>query len=682
MRKLFFFRQLSIVFLLFLSQNLLAQTNFNFNCTRDTVVAGCGTGSCITLQTIIPDIRSSTSSYVVNPSTNIANCMPASIDPGGNGTNTNLATDDRYSSAVNIGFPFSFFGTVYNQLVVSTNGYVSFDISEANQFSHWDIINGTNNPQNLPHNTFYDRALIMGPYHDLNPFYSTSPNKKIQYSTIGTAPHRKWILSFYKVPLFLSPDCSNLIENTHQIILYESTGVVEVFIYSKQICLDWNEGRAMVGMQNFTRDQAIMAPGRAATDAPWGSIGMNETWRFVPAGGSSLFKRVELYNLAGALLATGTTAAAPNGNLQASFTNVCSPVGITSYVVKSVYQKNDDPNVEVFGLDTIRVNVGNASTLTANATAAPTNCNNNTGSITVTASGGTSPYEYSLNGGAYQSSNVFNGLAQNTYTITVRDNAGCTISTSAAVTLQNNLALTVNGNSQVCLGGSFTPAITSNATAYSWSPTTGVSNPAIANPTITPTGTTTYTVTATLGLCSDQRSFVLTVAPGATANAGADATILLGDSYQMNATASAGTYLWTPSAGLSSASILNPVATPATTTTYTLNVTSSLGCIANDQVTITVVPMCVKPSNAFTPNGDGINERWLITDDMGCIRRMSAQVFNRYGAKVFESNDYRNDWDGTRGGNPLPDGTYYYVIVYHMINGESIQRKGNVTILR
>ena len=64
--------------------------------------------------------------------------------------------------------------------------------------------------------------------------------------------------------LFLSPECSSLIENTHQIILYESTGVIEVFIYSKQICMGWNEGRAMVGLQNFNRDQGIMAPGRRA----------------------------------------------------------------------------------------------------------------------------------------------------------------------------------------------------------------------------------------------------------------------------------------------------------------------------------------------------------------------------------------------------------------------------------
>src|SRR5690606_26681256 len=145
-------------------------------------------------------------------------------------------------------------------------------------FAHWSILNG-GFPQNLP-STFYDRAIIMGPYHDLDPTAPTSPTQRIQYVTVGTAPHRMWVLSFFSVPLY---NCPALIQNTHQIILHESTGIIEVLIFSKQVCAGWNQGRAMVGIQNFNRDQAMMAPGRRATDPPWGSIGMNESWRFVPS---------------------------------------------------------------------------------------------------------------------------------------------------------------------------------------------------------------------------------------------------------------------------------------------------------------------------------------------------------------------------------------------------------------
>ncbi len=57
-------------------------------------------------------------------------------------------------------------------------------------------------------------------------------------------------------------------------------------------------------------------------------------------------------------------------------------------------------------------------------------------------------------------------------------------------------------------------------------------------------------------------------------------------------------------------------------------------------------------------------------------------MFNRYGAKVFESRDYKNNWNGTYQGRPLPDGTYYFVISYRLINGKLVYQKGNVTILR
>ena len=86
--------------------------------------------------------------------------------------------------------------------------------------------------------------------------------------------------------------------------------------------------------------------------------------------------------------------------------------------------------------------------------------------------------------------------------------------------------------------------------------------------------------------------------------------------------------------------------------------------------------MCIRDRN-----GDGINDRWLITNG-NCLSKATAQVFNRYGGKVFESNDYKNTWEGTYEGKPLPDGTYYYVLSYILLNGKTVYLKGNVTILR
>ena len=82
--------------------------------------------------------------------------------------------------------------------------------------------------------------------------------------------------------------------------------------------------------------------------------------------------------------------------------------------------------------------------------------------------------------------------------------------------------------------------------------------------------------------------------------------------------------------------------------------------------------------NAFTPNGDGDNDTWVI-DDLYFYPDNTLMVFNRWGKTVFEVQGYQNNWDGTWNGKPLPEGTYYYVIDL----GEGFQTvKGFVTLYR
>ncbi|MBL0056576.1 MAG: gliding motility-associated C-terminal domain-containing protein [Chitinophagaceae bacterium] len=275
---------------------------------------------------------------------------------------------------------------------------------------------------------------------------------------------------------------------------------------------------------------------------------------------------------------------------------------------------------------------------------------------------------------------VLSPTSTTTYTVTGTTGT-CTISRTFTVTVQTAVTLTVHADTTICSGASFNANTVSNGTSFTWTPATGLSSSTIANPVVSPTATTQYTLVARLGNCLNSKSFTVSVLPGVTANAGPGSSILEGSSVILQGSGSSGTYSWTPAAGLSATNILNPVAKPATTTTYTLRITNSQGCFATANVTITVIPNCTNPMNAFTPNQDGYNDRWFITDG-NCLLRANVQVFNRYGSRVFESSDYHNDWDGTYKGKALPDGTYYYVIKYVLINNAQVERKGNVTILR
>ena len=84
--------------------------------------------------------------------------------------------------------------------------------------------------------------------------------------------------------------------------------------------------------------------------------------------------------------------------------------------------------------------------------------------------------------------------------------------------------------------------------------------------------------------------------------------------------------------------------------TYTLNV------IISDAST-----SCFFVPNGFTPNGDGINDYWKLPE-IGTYGQVEVTVYNRYGQPVYRSDSYKNDWDGTWDGYPLPSASYYYII--------------------
>jgi gliding motility-associated-like protein len=146
------------------------------------------------------------------------------------------------------------------------------------------------------------------------------------------------------------------------------------------------------------------------------------------------------------------------------------------------------------------------------------------------------------------------------------------------------------------------------------------------------------------------------------ADAGPDRVVLQGGSVTLvgSGTGPGLTYLWTPATALNNPAIAQPSASPVADMNYTFRVTTSDGCTSTDQVSVKLLKTPTIP-NVFTPNGDGINDKWSIQyleTYPGC----TVQVYNRYGQLIFESKGYSKPWDGTRSGKELPAGTYYYII--------------------
>jgi gliding motility-associated-like protein len=236
------------------------------------------------------------------------------------------------------------------------------------------------------------------------------------------------------------------------------------------------------------------------------------------------------------------------------------------------------------------------------------------------------------------------------------------------------------GNDNVFSDASTDPA--TNITNWNWNfddgststqqnPTKRFVNPGVYD--------VTLVVTNSVGCVSDPYILPVTVHLQPVIDAGQSYVLPLGTIVQLSATANSPglTFNWSPPTGLDDATLLNPTLTALSDETYTLTATSSNNCSATDFITVKILKP-VKVPNVFSPNGDGIHDKWMITnleDYPGC----SVEVFNRYGQKVFHSAGYSQPWDGRYGGKEVPVGVYYYVI--KLENGFK-PVTGAVTVLR
>ena len=143
--------------------------------------------------------------------------------------------------------------------------------------------------------------------------------------------------------------------------------------------------------------------------------------------------------------------------------------------------------------------------------------------------------------------------------------------------------------------------------------------------------------------------------------------------------------LWSPAASLSNASAYNPVASPAETTTYTVTIVDSAGCPKTATVTVYVVSMECDPAdifvpNTFTPNADGNNDVLYVRGNE--IEQLYFAVYNRWGEMVFETTDMKKGWDGIFKGMKADPAVYAWYIKARCYNGNNLEKKGNVSLIR
>jgi gliding motility-associated-like protein len=156
--------------------------------------------------------------------------------------------DDSYSAAIPIGFTFNFYGTPYTQVLVGSNGILNFNLTNALSYCTWPINAAI---PTAPANVYNS---IMLPWMDIYPGIGGIVN----YTTVGTAPNRKFIATWCGIPYFSCT--SNLL--TSQAILYETSNNIEIHMGVKNQYCSWNGNYAIEGVINANGTIADAVPGR------------------------------------------------------------------------------------------------------------------------------------------------------------------------------------------------------------------------------------------------------------------------------------------------------------------------------------------------------------------------------------------------------------------------------------
>lgn len=318
----------------------------------------------------------------------------------------------------------------------------------------------------------------------------------------------------------------------------------------------------------------------------------------------------------------------------------------------------------------VSVCLPNANAVFTNTSTIP---DNTTNSLTYYWDFGDPPSGVVNNSTAVNPSHTYISTGPYTVNLQVSSAAGCSQDTSIILNTihEQPVASFITDKDEVCAGDPVSFTDNSNqqggvATSWYWDMGNNQQFQAAGFSYIYPaTGTyhiRFYTIN-NFGCTSTVFTDSVVIDPYPLVDAGPDRLVLEGGQITLQplVTAINPVYSWTPNLYISgSNTVLNPVITGEQDITYTLSVTGKGGCTSTDEVFVKVLFRPVVP-NIFSPNGDGIHDRWVILyleSYPGC----TVDIVNRYGQPVFHAVGYPVPWDGKVNGRDVPVGTYYYVI--------------------
>lgn len=374
----------------------------------------------------------------------------------------------------------------------------------------------------------------------------------------------------------------------------------------------------------------------------------------------------------------GSVSWTPNYNIDNpnSFKPVVSPDVSTTYFATLVESRG------CMATDSVRVNV--VSDVSLNLKSDTTICLTDTATLNINSDG--------LHYAWTPSNSIIDSTAKFPLVSPSRNTTYHVVSSIGKCKTEGNIKVNVvpypNANAgndtTVCFPDSY-QLKASGGNHYSWSPAIFLSDSQIPDPIVYPQESVRYIVQVNdvLGCPKPSYDSVTILVEKLVADAGPrDTSVVANQPLQLNGTGG-DFFSWSPPQGLNNPNIPNPIATLANGKQYILQVANIVGCIATDTIDVNVYR--VQPDlyvpDAFTPNGDGLNDVFRpIPIGMKSLRFF--KVYNRLGQLVFSTNIQNKGWDGTINGNPQDPGVFVWMAEGEDYLGKIIYKKGTVTLIR
>ncbi|MCW5906719.1 MAG: gliding motility-associated C-terminal domain-containing protein [Chitinophagales bacterium] len=291
-----------------------------------------------------------------------------------------------------------------------------------------------------------------------------------------------------------------------------------------------------------------------------------------------------------------------------------------------------------------------------------------------------SPLQSIANANSYSPS--FFPTDTTTYTLTV-SNYCYTKSDSVVITVWQLPVLVLDDADSVCLGESVQVYV-SGAQSFLWDADNTITGTTTASPTVTPPASRFYYVNGTSVYgCVNRDSIWIEILPLPYVEAGNDTVIWRETFAVLQGVTNGSSFFWTPETDLETPNLLTTVSNTQKTQVYYLHATSGFGCTNYDSIRVIVeVVTILDLPTAFSPNGDGVNDKFRIVRWLNIQKLKEFAVYNRWGEKVFATNDLYEGWDGTFRNREQPMSTYVWYAIGLTKDGEEVVKKGNVTLVR